>query len=192
MIRRAAAVAIGLAIGLAQPLAWSHTFPSVHTAVIQVERCEVAVLIGYTAGTGEPTERVLARAASQPASHALDALRSTLAAYAMAPFTIAIDGAPVAPSQVRAKIGLGTGGTRPTVVVLATVRLPAAAHELTVRSTDPRTTRMSWQDRESGRIDLAHAPAPDHWFLQASSFSLPLRPATGAAGCAGVIRRAAD
>jgi hypothetical protein len=175
---RAWIAAAGFAM-VGTPLAWSHTFPSVHTAVVQIEPCEVALLIGYTAGTGEPTQRVLARAASQPASRALDALKDTLAAYALAPFSFAIDGAAVAPSSVRAKIGLGTGGTRPTVVVLATLPLPGEARELTIRSSDPRTTRMSWQDRDSGRIDLPHAPAQDHWFTGAAAFALPIRARSG-------------
>ncbi len=43
--------------------------------VVQVERCEVALLVGYAAGTGEPTERIIARVASQPKSHAIEALQ---------------------------------------------------------------------------------------------------------------------
>ena len=189
----------GLALGTAAvaicsalPAAWSHTFAPVHTVVVQVERCEVALLIGYTAGTGEPTERVLARAASQPKPHVLDALKDTLAAYALAPLTIAIDGVAVAPTSMRAKIGLGTEGARPTVVVLATIALPVSAHELTIRSSDPRTTRFSWQDRHSGRIDLPRAPAQDHWFTQAISFALPLRLPAERPGCPGALRRTGD
>ena len=66
--RRAAStlgVATALATSLAGPPAWGHSFPPLHTVVVQVERCEIAVLVGYAAGTGEPTERIIARAASQ-------------------------------------------------------------------------------------------------------------------------------
>ena len=167
-----------LAMSLSGPAAWGHTFPPVHTAVVQVERCELALLIGYSAGTGEPTERIIARVASQPRSRAIDALRATLTAYAMAPFRIAVDGTPLAPASVQAKIGFDASGTRPTVVVLATFALHGGA-QLTITSSDPRTTRISWQDRASGRIRGDRAPAQDHWFTGVGSFVLPLAPGGG-------------
>ena len=181
MIARVA-LASAIAISLAGPSAWGHTFPPVHTAVLQVERCELALLVGYTAGSGEPTERIVARAASQPKSHILDALRDTLAAYAMAPFSIAIDGKPLAPEKLRAKIGFDPSGTRPSVVVLATFPLPSGAR-LTITSNEPRTTRISWRDQSSGRIALARSPAQDHYFAGVASFLLPLSPITGGPAC---------
>jgi hypothetical protein len=174
-------VASALAISLAGTPAWAHVFPPVHTVVVQVERCELAVLIGYAAGTGEPTERIIARAASQPKPHALDALRASLTAFALAPLTFAVDGRPLVPTSIHAKIGLD-GGARPMVVVLATFALPAGG-ELAIRSKDPRTTRISWQDRASGRIALDRAPAQDHWYTAVASFLLPLSP-TGESACA--------
>jgi hypothetical protein len=175
-------VATALAISLAGPPAWAHVFPPVHTVVVQVERCELAVLIGYAAGTGEPTERIIARAASQPKPHALDALRGSLAAFALAPLSFTLDGRTLAPTSVHAKIGLDGGGTRPMVVVLATFALPGGG-ELAIRSRDPRTTRISWQDRSSGRIALDRAPAQDHWYTAVASFLLTLG-ATGDPACA--------
>jgi hypothetical protein len=156
----------------------------VHTVVVQVERCEVALLIGYAAGTGEPTERIIARVASQPKSHAVDALRDTLAAYALAPLTISLGGAPVVPTTVRAKIGLDAGGTRPVVVVLASFALPRTGAELAIVSRDPRTTRISWQDRASGRIKRETVPAQGHWFSGVASFLLPLAADPGGSSCA--------
>lgn len=166
-------VATALAISLAGPPAWAHVFPPLHTVVVQVERCELAVLIGYAAGTGEPTERIIARAASQPKPQVLDALRASLTAFALAPLSFTLDGRPLSPTSVHAKIGLDGGGTRPMVVVLATFALPAGG-ELAIRSRDPRTTRISWQDRSSGRIALDRAPAQDHWYTAVASFLLPL------------------
>lgn len=175
-------VATGLAICLAGLPAWGHSFPPVHTVVVQVERCEVALLVGYTAGSGEPTERVIARAASQPKSHALEALRDTLAAFALAPLVISVDGVALAPTAVHAKLGLDPGGTRPSVVVLATFALPAG-DALAIRSKDPRTTRISWQDRASGRVAVERAPAQGHWYTAVASFLLPLA-ASGGSACA--------
>jgi hypothetical protein len=151
--------------------------------VVQVERCEVALLIGYAAGTGEPTERIIARVASQPKSLAVGALRDTLAAYALAPLTIEVDGVTVVPTTVHAKIGLDAGGTRPVVVVLATFAMQAGG-KLEIVSRDPRTTRISWQDRGSGRVVRDAAPAQDHWFSGVASFLLPLAPAAGGSSCA--------
>ena len=176
-------VATLLATALAGPPAWGHTFPPVHTVVVQVEPCELALLIGYSAGTGEPTERIVARAASQPKSRVLDALRTTLTAYAMAPLAITVDGAPLLPSTVHAKIGFDGSGTRPMVVVLATFPLRGGA-ALAITSKDPRTTRISWQDRSSGRVILDRAPTQDHWYTHVASFLLPLAPATGGSSCA--------
>ena len=178
----AVGVATALAIALAGPSAWGHTFPPVHTVVVQVERCEVALLIGYAAGTGEPTERIIARVASQPKSLALGALRDTLAAYALAPLTLRVDGTAVVATTVRAKIGLDAGGTRPVVVVLATFPVHAG-EKLEIASRDPRTTRISWQDRGSGRVVRDAAPAQGHWFSGVASFLLPLAE-TGGSSCA--------
>lgn len=171
-------VASALATSLAGPAAWGHTFPPVHTVVVQVEPCEVALLIGYASGTGESTERIIARAASQPKSLAAAALRDTLAAYALAPLMITLDGAPLVPTSVRAKIGLDAGGTRPTVVVLAAFATPRGG-KLVIASRDPRTTRISWQDRGSARIAKDAAPAQDHWFTGVASFLLPLASPSG-------------
>ena len=181
-LARALAVATALATSLAGPPAWGHSFPPVHTAVIQVERCELAVLIGYSAGTGEPTEKIVARAASQPKSLAIEELRRSLTAFAIAPWVIELDGRRLAPSTVQAKIGLDAGGTRPVVVVLATFALQAGG-ALAIRSRDPRTSRISWQDRSGGRVAAGRAPAQDHWYTQVASFLLPVS-ATGDSACA--------
>jgi hypothetical protein len=174
-------LATALAISLAGAPAWGHTFPPVHTVVVQVERCEVVLLIGYTAGTGDSTERIVARVASQPKSHAVDALRDTLTAYALAPFAITVDGAPLAPTSLRAKVGVDPSGTRPMVVVLVTYPLPRG-DRLAITSNDPRTTRISWRDQASGRIALDAAPSEGRWHAGVASFLLPL--AAGGSACA--------
>jgi hypothetical protein len=149
--------------------------------VVQVERCELAVLIGYSAGSGEPTEKIIARAASQPKSLAIEELRRSLTAFAIAPWVIELDGRRLAPSTVQAKIGLDAGGTRPVVVVLATFALQAGG-ALAIRSRDPRTSRISWQDRSGGRVAAGRAPTQDHWYTQVASFLLPVS-ATGGSAC---------
>lgn len=175
-------VATGLAIGLAAGPAWGHTFPPVRTVVLQVERCEVAVLVGYRAGSGEATEKLLARAASRPKSQAADAMRDVLAAQAMAPLAVAIDGKALVPTTVRAKLAAEGDGVRPMVVVLVTYNLPPGA-SLALSSRDARSTRISWTDRESGRVAISDAPGQGRWFPGVASFVLPLASTSGGPPC---------
>lgn len=179
---RALALATGLAIGLAAPAAWGHRFPPVRTVVMQVERCELAVLVGYRAASGEATAKLAARAASLPKSQAAGAVRDTLAAQAMAPLAFTIDGRPLVPTSVRAKLSLDGDGVRPMVVVLATYTLPPGKR-LALDSRDPATTRISWTDRGSGRVVEADAPAQGRWFNGVASFVLSLDPTPGGKPC---------
>jgi hypothetical protein len=177
---RAWVVATLLAGALAAGPAWGHTFPPVRTVVVQVERCELVLLVGYRAGTGEAGEQLVARAASRPKSQVLDALRDVMSAQAMAPLAITLDGVPLVPTNVRAKLGSEGDGGRPMVIVLVTYALPDGT-ALAVASRDPRTTRISWADRASGRIDLTNAPAQGRWFPGVASFLLTLGPRGGQA-----------
>jgi hypothetical protein len=176
-------VAIAVAICLAGQPAWGHTFPAVRTVVIQVEGCEAAVLVGYRPASGEATDTLLARIASEPKSHMLAAAKALMAKEAMAPLTIALDGKPLVPTSVRAKIGVDPSGLRPMVVVLATYAIPTGG-TLSATSRDPRTTRFSWTDRSSQRVDLDHAPGQAKWFTGVASFLLSLTPPPGASACA--------
>jgi hypothetical protein len=170
----------------AQP-AWGHTFPAARHVVVQVERCEVVLLVGYRPGSGEPTETILSRAASAPKSHQLDALRDVLAAFAMAPLTISLDGNRLVPTDVRAKIGIEPGGARPMVVLLVTFAIPADG-VFSVATRDPRSTRISWQDRGSERVTISEAPAPGTWHLGVASFLLSLSGPPGGSVCAAPER----
>ena len=179
---RALSQATGLAIGLAASASWGHTFPPVRTVVVQVERCELAVLVGYRAGSDEATEKLVARGASLPKSQAADAVRDLLATQAMAPLAFSVDGRPLAPTSVRAKLSLEGDGARPMVVVLATYKLPPG-QQLAVTSKDARTTRISWTDRESRRVAIPEAPAQGRWFTGVASFVLSLVPPSGGQPC---------
>lgn len=179
---RAAAVASAVAMCLAGQPAWGHRFPPSRSVVIQVERCEVALLVGYRPGTGEATESILARASSAPKSQAFRALRDVLTAYAIRPLTVAIDGRPLVPTDVRAKIGVEPGGARPMVVLLVTFPLEAGS-TLAITTTEPRSTRISWQDQASGRVVIPDAPAQGAWHAGVASFLLTLGPLKGGTAC---------
>ncbi len=172
-----------VAVSLAAGTAWGHSFPPARTVVAQVESCELVVMVGYRPGTGESTQTMLARIANSPKSHSVESLRDVMATAAIAPVTVAIDGKPLVPTTVRAKVGVEPGGARPMVVVLVTYSL-VSGHALAINSADPRNTRISWQDRASTRVDLVDAPAQDHWFDGVASFLLKLSPSWGTSGCA--------
>lgn len=178
-------VATCVAIWLAAASAWGHTFPAVRTVVVQVEHCELAVLVGYRPASGEATESVVARIASQPKSQRVAAAKNVLAKEAMGALTVAIDGTPLVPTSVRAKLGVEPGGTRPMVVVLVTYAIPRGG-SLSVKTRDPRSTRISWTDRGSGRVDLDNAPAQGNWYPGVASFLLTLAAPTGGSTCASL------
>lgn len=181
MTMRAVALASAVAISLAGQAAWGHTFPPSRNVVAQVEACEVAVLVGYRPGTGEPTEAILARAATAPLGYARKALEDALAGFAMAPLVVSVDGQPLVPTSVRAKLGIEPGGARPIVVLLVTYALvPGKA--LTIETKDPRSTRISWQDHASGRVAISDAPQQGKWFGGVASMLLPM--GAGATQCA--------
>jgi hypothetical protein len=175
------ALASLVAIALAAGAAWAHSFPPQRSVVVQVEDCELAVLVGYRPGTGEQTQAMLDRIANQPKSRALAALEEVLGATAVAPVAISLDGKPLVPTSVRAKLGVEDGGARPIVVVLVTYALPAG-HALVVSSKDPKTTRISWQDKSHGRADLAADPQQDRWHDGVASLLLSL--GAGGSTCA--------
>jgi len=177
-------VAIAVAVCLAGAPAWGHRFPPVRTVVVQVERCEVALLVGYRPASGEATDTLLARIGSQPKLHGLATAKALLGTEALAPLAIRVGDTALVPTEVRAKIGTDPGGSRPMVVVLVTYAIPAGGGTFAVTSKDPRTTRISWADRDSGRIDLDHAPAQGRWFTGVASFLLEVGASKGGSGCA--------
>jgi hypothetical protein len=176
-------VAIALAICLAGQPAWGHSFPPARTVVIQVEGCEIAVLVGYRPASGEATDTLLARIAAEPKSHQLEAAKVAMARDALAPLSFTLDGKPLVPTSLRAKIGVDPGGTRPVVVVLVTYAIPTGG-SLAVTSHEARTTRISWTDRASHRVDLDRAPSQAKWFTGVASFLLSLTGYPGASACA--------
>lgn len=174
-------LATAVAISLAAQPAWGHSFPEVRTVVLQVERCEAVLLVGYRPATGEPTQSVMARASTDPKAKPSDALRDVLAVDAMAPLALTVDGKPLARTSVRAKVGIEPGSARPMVVLLVTYALPAGGGQLALASKDPHFTRISWQDEASGRLG-DDAPEQDRWYDGVASFLLTLR-APGGSAC---------
>ena len=180
MTRRLAAL---VAICLAAAPAWGHSFPAGSTVVVQVERGELALLVGYKPASGDATNVILARVAGQPRGQQLAAMRDVMAAFAMQPLAVTLDGKTLQPASIRAKLGTERSGGRPMVVLLVTYSLPAGS-DLAVTTREPRTTRISWVDRDSCRVDLAHAPTQARWLEGVASLLLSLRPTLGGMACA--------
>jgi hypothetical protein len=170
MTRRVATL---VAICLACQPAWGHSFPPVRTVVVQIENDGIALLVGYRPGSGAASDNIIARAASQPKSRVMDTLRDVMEAYALAPIAVTIDGKPLVPTSVRAKLDFEGNASKPMVIVLVTYASPPAG-KLAVISKDPRTTRFSWQDRSGCRVDIDRSPSQDRWFTGVASFLLEL------------------
>ena len=102
-------------------------------------------------------------------------MRDLLTAYAMAPLSVTVDGTPLVPTAVRAKVGIETDGARPAVVVLVTYPLRRGS-ALSIATSEPRTTRISWTDRASHRVAIPAAPAQGTWFSGVASMLLELGP----------------
>ena len=169
----ATVVAIGLVTLAARP-SWGHVFAPLRSIVVQVEGCDVVLLVGYRAGSREEADGIVARIANQPKSHAAAAMREVLAGFAMSPLALSVDGKALVPTEVRAKLGTDGAGGRPMVVLLVTYALPAG-QRLSLTTRDPRSTRISWTDRDSGRVDLETAPVQGKFYAGVASFLLNLR-----------------
>lgn len=168
------AMATALAIWPAGQPAWGHTFPAVRTVVVQVERCELVLLVGYRPAVGDQTQTMLQRGAS-------GRLKDLMQATATAPISVILDGKRLVPTGVRTKLGIEPGGARPFSISLVTYALPAGNH-LMITSSDPKATSTSWTDLDSHRVALADAPAQGKSFPGVAGFLLPL--AAGDSPCA--------
>ena len=177
----ATVVAIGLLTLAARP-SWGHVFAPLRSIVVQVEACDVVLLVGYRAGSREEADGIVARIANQPKSHAAAAMRDVLAGFAMSPLTLAVDNKPLVPTEVRAKLATDSPVGRPMVVLLVTYALPAGK-SLSLVTRDPRSTRISWTDRASGRVDLEMAPVQGKFYSGVASMLLNLRPTSGGPSC---------
>jgi hypothetical protein len=140
------------------------------------------MLVGYRPGSGTATDAMLVRAASQPKSHGLATLKELMTAEALGPLTLSVDGKPLVPTSVRAKIGVEPGGQRPMIIVLVTYPLPSG-RSLSLATSEARTTRISWTDRGSQRVTISDAPAQGRWYDGVASFLLRLG-ASGGPPCA--------
>lgn len=176
------ATVVAIALSVAGRPAWGHTFAPLRSIVVQVDSCEVALLVGYRAGSREESDGVVARVANLPKSQAATAVRDVLAGLAMRPINVAVDGHALVPTTVRAKLSSDSPQGKPMVVLLVTFVLPSGK-TLSVTTKDPRSTRISWTDRSSGRVDLDASPGQNKFFAGVASLLLNLTPTSGGSAC---------
>jgi hypothetical protein len=147
-------VKAALALLLLTATAEAHFVPGERLIVVQAEPRAVAILVSYRPPSGIISDFLGVDATwSRPGARAAF-VKALLALRALAPLTLRLDGAPLAPGTMQIKLAEDPPGTgRPAVAVLVTAALPAGPHQLTVDVAAAREpTSTQWIDRTGGRI----------------------------------------
>ena len=152
-----------LVIGLvAAATASAHTYPSRRSIAVQAEKDAIVVLAVWTAPADDVAAVFELGAAmsgtakneSQREEKTKAALEAQLAARAIGPIELSLDGAPLEPASVSTRlIEDPPGSGRRGVAVLVEAPIPAGAHAVEV-SLGPtgESTRMSFVDRSNGAV----------------------------------------
>lgn len=125
-------------------VAAAHTVPSRRSIAVQADKNAIVVLALWTAPSGDGAELFsLAKGA---------ALEAQLAAKAIGPLVLTLDGKPLQPASVRTRLFEDPPRSgRKAVAVLVDAPIPAGEHTVEI-SLGPtgETTRMSFVDRSEG------------------------------------------
>jgi len=126
-------------------LAIAHTNPARRSLAVQVKRDAALVLVTWTVPSGEYGDAYVSQATFARSRSARRSLEATLAAKAIGPLTITLDGAPVAPpAEVKLTEDPPRSGRFAAAVLLT---IPAGAktpHALTVKlAADADLTRAA-------------------------------------------------
>jgi len=154
-MKRALAVA---ALLLAAGVADAHTNPARRSVALQAEKDAAVVLVQWTVPSGEYGDAYTATASwGRSTAGGRRALEASLAAKAIGPLVLTLDGKPISP---RASVKLTEDpphSGRMAVAVLLTVTLEAGPHELALGLSPgtPELTRFVFVDRSEGRASLA-------------------------------------
>ena len=147
-------VLVSLACLLLAGVATAHTYPSRRSIAVQAEKDALVVLALWTAPAGEAGDLFDLGAAmsAKGGNKARAALEAQLAAKAIGPLTLTLDGKPLEPSSVRTRlIEDPPRSGRRAVAVLVEAPSPAGAHNVAVTlGPTGETTRMNFVDRSIG------------------------------------------
>jgi hypothetical protein len=160
-----------VAILLMPQPSWGHRFPAHTTVVAQVDDCGVSLLIGWRPASGLPTELLIGQATSTGKVRQADALQQQLSAMALSNVQLIVDGKTLQPGQIDAFVTAEEGSLRPTVLLLANFAV-AKSGTVQIKVKDPKTSRISWLDKSSGRVEISQSPAQQKWFDQVASLLL--------------------
>lgn len=168
-------VFIFAALLAAAGIAGAHSYPSRRSIAVQAEKDAIVVLAMWTAPAGEAGELFdLGAALGAKGTKSLAALEAQLAAKAIGPISLALDGAPLEPTAVRTRlIEDPPRSGRRAVAVLVEARIPAGSHEVSV-SLGPtgEATRMNFVDRSNGAAAV-NGRAPEGGIVPSgTSFSI--------------------
>lgn len=156
------ALIAGLAALLLAGVAAAHSLPARRSIAVQAEKDALVVLAVWTAPAGEPGAVFDLTAALASRGKARAALEARLAARALGPLRLMIDGEPLVPGALHTRLVEDPPRSgRHAVAVLAEAAIPAGAHEVTVTlGPTGDATRMSFLDRSSGAA-VASGRVPD-------------------------------
>jgi hypothetical protein len=175
-----------VAVLVASPVAaTAHTFAEQRTVVAQVERDQLVVVVGYQPAAGAESLAAVGQASVRPKGTKSQALRAILAARAVSPLTVSIDGTAVEPTSMRTKVFVDPPGSdRLAVAILLIYDLPAHEIALEVGIADA-STEFSWVDRTSCQRTITTAWPARSWVTGVASFLLTVAaPDPGAEPCA--------
>lgn len=176
MKRAAAAFLSGaIVVVVLAGVAAAHTYPSRRSIAVQAEKNAVVVLAVWTAPAGEGAEIFdLGAALTTKGKNARAALEAQLAAKAIGPLVLTLDGKPLQPGSVRTRlIEDPPRSGRRAVAVLVDTPIPAGEHKVEI-SLGPtgESTRMSFVDRSAGAAS-ASGPTPEGGIVPpGTSFSI--------------------
>jgi hypothetical protein len=162
-----------VAVAVAMPVAASaHTFPESRNVVAQVERDHLVVVIGYQPATGGTSLAALGQAAMEPKAAKSLALRAILAARAVSPLTITIDGTAAVAASTSVKVFVDPPGSdRLAIAILQIYDLPPRAVDVAIGIADPRTA-FSWVNRDGCQRETSSVWPPRSWVSGVASFLL--------------------
>ena len=144
-------------------VAIAHTNPARRSVAVQAERNAIVMLVTWTVPSGEPGEVYAASAAwGRRGADGRKALQASLAAKAIGPLTLTLDGVPVASPEMKVKLTEDPPGSgRAAVAVLLSATIPAGEHTASISiRPDSDPTRVMFVDRSAGRAGKTWV-APD-------------------------------
>jgi hypothetical protein len=182
----AAGALAAAAVLVATPVAaWGHSSGESRTVAAQVEAGHLVVVVGYQPASGGAALAMVAYAAKQPKGTGSLALRAILAARAVGPLAVQLDGARVEASSVESKLFFDPpGSTRLAIAVMLIYDLPPRATALEV-GIDDEITRFSWVNHDACARTVESVWPPRSWVTGVAAFLLKVGgPDSGASPCA--------